>query len=495
MKYILSLDQGTTSSRAIIFGKSGEIVSKAQKEFKQYYPETGWVEHDAEEIFETQLSVAKEAMEKIGATASDIIAIGITNQRETTIVWDKQTGKPICPAIVWQCRRTSAYCDYLKEAGFTEVFRQKTGLLIDAYFSGTKLRWILENVPFARERAEMGELLFGTVDTWLAWKLSGGKSHITDVSNASRTMLFNIHTMEWDKEILSVLNIPEQMLPTVVDTSGQLAVCDKKHFGGEIPICSMAGDQQSALFGQCCFDEGDVKNTYGTGGFLLMNTGDTPIDSKNGLLSTVAWRINGKTTYALEGSVFIAGALVQWLRDEMELVKTSAETCEIAKSVTDSNGVYVVPAFVGLGAPYWNQNARGTICGLTRGSNKAHIVRACLEAIAFQTYDVLKAMESDSGKTLGAIKVDGGASANDFLMEFQADILSKTVIRPVCVETTALGAALLAGIGAGVWNSFDELKKLTVNDKVFEPKMSEEYINKLISGWKKAIERSDDWAD
>lgn len=495
MKYILSLDQGTTSSRAILFGKSGEIVSKAQKEFKQYYPEAGWVEHDAEEIFQSQLDVAKEAMEKIGATASDIIAIGITNQRETTIVWDKNTGKPICPAIVWQCRRTSAYCDYLKEAGLTGVFKERTGLLIDAYFSGTKLRWILENVPFARERAEKGELLFGTVDTWLAWKLSGGKSHITDVSNASRTMLFNIHDMEWDDIILAVLNIPKQMLPTVVDTSGHLAVCDEKFFGGEIPICAMVGDQQSALFGQCCFDEGDVKNTYGTGGFLLMNTGDTPINSKKGLLSTVAWRINGKTTYALEGSVFIAGALVQWLRDEIGLVKTSAETCEIAKSVTDSNGVYVVPAFVGLGAPYWNQDARGTICGLTRGSNRAHIVRACLEAIAFQTYDVLKAMESDSGKNLGEIKVDGGASANDFLMEFQADILSKTVVRPACVETTALGSALLAGIGAGVWNSFDELKKLTVNDKVFEPKMSEEYINKLIHGWEKAIERSADWAD
>ncbi|MBQ7756551.1 MAG: glycerol kinase GlpK [Oscillospiraceae bacterium] len=495
MKYILSLDQGTTSSRAILFGKSGEVVSKAQKEFRQYYPEAGWVEHDAEEIFQTQLDVAKEAMAKIGATASDIIAIGITNQRETTIVWDKNTGKPICPAIVWQCRRTSAYCDYLKEAGLTGVFQERTGLLIDAYFSATKLRWILENVPFARERAEKGELLFGTVDTWLAWKLSGGKSHITDVSNASRTMLFNIHDMEWDDIILAVLNIPKQMLPTVVDTSGHLAVCDEKFFGGEIPICAMVGDQQSALFGQCCFDEGDVKNTYGTGGFLLMNTGDTPINSKKGLLSTVAWRINGQTTYALEGSVFIAGALVQWLRDEIGLVKTSSETCEIAKSVTDSNGVYVVPAFVGLGAPYWNQDARGTICGLTRGSNRAHIIRACLEAIAFQTYDVLKAMESDSGKNLGAIKVDGGASANDFLMEFQADILSKTVVRPACVETTALGSALLAGIGAGVWNSFDELKKLTVNDKVFEPKMSEEYIKKLIHGWDKAIERSADWAD
>lgn len=495
MKYILSLDQGTTSSRAIIFGKSGEIISVSQKEFTQYYPQAGWVEHNAEEILETQLEVAAEAIKNSGADISDIAAIGITNQRETTIVWDKFTGKPVAPAIVWQCRRTAEYCEKLKADGYGEFFREKTGLLIDAYFSATKVKWILDNIPFARERAEKGELLFGTVDSWLAWNLSGKTAHITDYTNASRTMLFNIHTLDWDDEILKLFGIPRSMMPKVVNSSGRLAVCDKSVFGAEIPICAIAGDQQAALFGQCCFDKGDVKNTYGTGGFMLMNTGEVPVKSENGLLTTIAWGIDGKITYAVEGSAFVAGALVQWLRDELKIISSAAETEAIAKSVSDSNGVYIVPAFVGLGAPYWNQNARGAIIGLTRGAGRANIVRAALEAIAFQTTDVLKAMEQDCKLKLNQIKVDGGASANDFLMEFQADILGTVVSRPKCVETTAMGAAFLAGLGAGFWESAEELRKINAPVKSFEPKITESYREKLLSGWHKAVNRSLDWEE
>lgn len=495
MKYILSLDQGTTSSRAIIFGKSGEVLSKAQMEFKQYYPKAGWVEHDAEEILKSQITVAKQAITKLGDSFENVGAIGITNQRETTIVWDKTTGKPVYNAIVWQCRRTAEYCDQLKEEGHINFIQDRTGLLIDAYFSGTKIKWILDNVPYARERANAGELLFGTVDSWLVWNLSGGKSHITDYSNASRTMLFNIHTLQWDDDILKLLDIPKSMLPEVVNSSGVLAQCEESIFGSTCPIGSCAGDQQAALFGQCCFDKGDVKNTYGTGGFMLMNTGVKPVKSENGLLTTLAWGIDGKVTYALEGSVFVAGALVQWLRDELQIVENSAQTETIAKSVSDSNGVYVVPAFVGLGAPYWNQGARGAILGLTRGANKAHIVRASLEAIAYQTADVLKAMEQDCETQLKKIKVDGGASANNFLMEFQADILNTTVYRPKCVETTAMGAAFLAGLGVGFWKSADELRKINSVARSFESKMSDTYREKLLAGWRKSVERSKDWED
>ncbi|NLZ46429.1 MAG: glycerol kinase GlpK [Clostridiales bacterium] len=495
MKYILSLDQGTTSSRAIVFGKSGEILSSAQHEFKQYYPKAGWVEHDAIEIFDSQINVAKKAVENLGDSFKNVGAIGITNQRETTIVWDKATGKPVYNAIVWQCRRTSEYCDKLKSDGYIDFFRKRTGLLIDAYFSATKVKWILDNVPYARERAEAGELLFGTVDSWLVWNLSGRKSHITDYSNASRTMLFNIHTLQWDDEILKLLGIPKSMLPKAVNSSGELAICDEAIFGSPCPICSCAGDQQAALFGQCCFDKGDVKNTYGTGGFMLMNTSSTPIQSKSGLLTTIAWGIEGKVTYALEGSVFVAGALVQWLRDELQIIESSVQTEEIAKSVYDSNGVYIVPAFVGLGAPYWNQGARGAILGLTRGANKAHIIRASLEAIAYQTSDVLKAMEQDCNTTLKQIKVDGGASSNNFLMEFQADILNSTISRPKCVETTAMGAAFLAGLGIGFWKSPEELKKINSTATKFQPRMSKDYREKLLRGWRKAVERAKDWED
>ena len=490
MKYILSLDEGTTSARAIIFGESGEILSTAQKEFTQFYPKAGWVEHDAEEIFNCQTEVARKAISELGISAGDITAIGITNQRETVVVWDKFTGKPICPAVVWQCRRTSDFCDRLKNDGMEDFFREKTGLLIDPYFSGTKLKWILDNVPYARHRAEKGELLFGTIDSWLVWKLTGGKSHITDFSNASRTMLFNIHTLCWDKEILKLFDIPESMLPEVTDSSGQLAVCHKNVFGSKIPICAIAGDQQSALFGQCCFEKGNVKNTYGTGGFMLMNTGDKASESKNGLVTTIAWGIDGRITYALEGSVFVAGALIQWLRDELGLVKTAAETESIARSVPDSNGVYIVPAFTGLGAPYWDHNARGAILGITRGANKANIIRAALEAIAYQTTDVLKAMEQDCEVELKEIKADGGASENNFLMEFQADILNCVVSRPKCVETTAMGAAFLAGLGAGVWRSADELKKINEPVISFEPKITESCRERLLCGWHKAVSKT-----
>ncbi|MBR1751087.1 MAG: glycerol kinase GlpK [Ruminococcus sp.] len=486
MKYIMSIDQGTTSSRAVIFDRNGEIVSIAQKEFTQYYTGDGYVEHDPEEIFSSQLEVCRKAMEKLGVTAADIAAIGITNQRETTIVWDKNTGKPIYNAIVWQCRRTAPFCENLKEQGLTQFFRSKTGLLIDPYFSATKLRWILDNIEGAKEKAQAGELLFGTVDCYLLWKLSGGKCHATDYSNASRTMLFNIHTLEWDNEILGLLGIPASMMPKVVDSSGVICETDPSLFGEPIVISGCAGDQQAALFGQCCFDKGDVKNTYGTGGFLLMNTGDEPVESKSGLLSTIGWGIGGKVTYALEGSVFIAGAVVKWLRDELMMIENAADTEKLARSVTDTNGVYIVPAFVGLGAPYWDSNARGIITGLTRGANRAHIVRAALEAIAYQTCDVLDAMEKDTG-ALKTIKADGGASSNGFLMQFQADVLSRTIVRPKNVESTAFGAFLLAGLGCGYYKDKNDVINLGGSFEKFSPSMDESKRAELLDGWHRAV--------
>lgn len=487
MKYIMALDQGTTSSRCILFDKNGAEVSKAQKEFTQYYPNTGWVEHDPVEIWAAQVGVAKEAMLMAGADSSDIAAIGITNQRETVIVWEKDTGKPVCNAIVWQCRRTAEMCAKLKEQGLTEFFRSRTGLLIDPYFSATKLKYILDNVDGAREKAKRGELLFGTVETWLIWNLTGGKVHVTDYSNASRTMMFNIHTLKWDKDILALLDIPEEMLPKPVESSGIYGYTDPALLGGAIPVAAAAGDQQAALFGQCCFEKGGVKNTYGTGAFLLMNTGETPIPSKNGLLTTIAWGLDGKVSYALEGSVFVAGAVVQWLRDEMQLVRTAAETEEIAMSVPDTNGVYIVPAFVGLGAPYWKPDARGIITGLTRGAGRAHIVRAALESIAYQSADVMRAMEDEAGFEISSVRTDGGASANDFLMQFQADILGKRVIRPRCVETTAMGAAYLAGLAVKFWGGREELVCLNGKGAEFSPEMSEEQRKALLDGWKNAV--------
>ena len=452
-KYIMALDAGTTSNRCILFNEKGEICSMAQKEFTQHFPKPGWVEHDAGEIWATQLQVAREAISRIGAKPEEIAAIGITNQRETTIVWDKHTGKPVCHAIVWQCRRTAEYCDSLKERGLTDKFREKTGLVIDAYFSATKVKWILDHVEGARERAERGELLFGTVETWLIWKLTKGKVHVTDYSNASRTMLFNINTLQWDEEILRELDIPRSMLPEAKPSSCIYGYADASFFGGEIPIAGAAGDQQAALFGQTCFHAGEAKNTYGTGCFLLMNTGEKPVFSKNGLVTTIAWGIDGKVNYALEGSIFVAGAAIQWLRDELRLIDSASMTEYMAQNVEDSNGCYVVPAFTGLGAPYWDQYARGTIVGLTRGVNKDHIVRATLESLAYQVNDVLEAMKADSGIDLAALKVDGGASANNFLMQTQADISNAPVNRPKCVETTAMGAAYLAGLAVGYWNS------------------------------------------
>lgn len=487
MKYIMALDQGTTSSRCILFDKSGAEVSKAQKEFTQYYPAPGWVEHDPVEIWAAQVGVAKEAMLMAGADSSDIAAIGITNQRETVIVWEKDTGKPVCNAIVWQCRRTAEMCAELKEQGLTEFFRSRTGLLIDPYFSATKLKYILDNVDGAREKAKRGELLFGTVETWLIWNLTGGKVHVTDYSNASRTMMFNIHTLEWDKDILKLFDIPEIMLPKPVESSGIYGYTDPALLGGAIPVAAAAGDQQAALFGQCCFEKGGVKNTYGTGAFLLMNTGSEPISSKNGLLTTIAWGLDGKVNYALEGSVFVAGAVVQWLRDEMQLVRTATETEKIALSVPDTNGVYIVPAFVGLGAPYWKPEARGIITGLTRGAGRAHIVRAALESIAYQSADVMRSMEDDAGFEISSVRTDGGASANDFLMQFQADILGKKVIRPRCVETTAMGAAYLAGLAVKFWGGREELMHLNGKGAEFIPTMSAKHRSILLEGWKNAV--------
>lgn len=492
-KYILALDQGTTSSRAILFDKLGSVKSIAQEEFKQYYPYPGWVEQDPMEIWEVQLKVAKECMIQGNLEAKDIAAIGITNQRETTIVWDKTTGKPIYNAIVWQCRRTAAYCDTLKEEGFDKVIKEKTGLIIDAYFSATKLKWILDNVEGAREKAEKGQLLFGTVDTWLIWNLTKGEVFATDYSNAARTMLFNIHTLEWDDEILEKLGIPKQMLPEVKSSSGVFGETDEALFEGSIVIGGVAGDQQAALFGQTCFDAATAKSTYGTGCFLLMNTGTKAVSSKHGLLTTIAWAIDGKVEYALEGSIFMAGAAIQWLRDEMGLIESAEESEMYARSVEDSNGVYVVPAFVGLGAPYWDAYARGSILGLTRGATKAHIIRATLEAIAYQTYDVLKVMEQDSGMHLSGLKVDGGASKNDFLMQFQADLLGVKVERPKVVETTGLGAAYLAGLAVGYWKDKEEIAKNWHLDQTFEADIEEALKTKLLNGWSKAVGRSSEW--
>lgn len=493
-KYVMALDAGTTSNRCILFNEKGEMCSVAQKEFTQYFPKPGWVEHDANEIWSTQLGVAVEAMSKIGATADEIAAIGITNQRETTIVWDKNTGEPVYHAIVWQCRRTSEYCDSLKEKGLTDSFRKKTGLVIDAYFSGTKLKWILDHVEGARERAERGELLFGTVETWLIWKLTKGAVHVTDYSNASRTLLYNICDLKWDKEILEELNIPESMLPEVKPSSCIYGETDPSFLGGVIPIGGAAGDQQAALFGQTCFTAGEAKNTYGTGCFLLMNTGEKPVFSENGLVTTIAWGLDGKVNYALEGSIFVAGAAIQWLRDEMRLIDSAPDSEYMAKKVKDTNGCYVVPAFTGLGAPHWDQYARGTIVGITRGVNKYHIIRATLESMAYQVNDVISAMKADSGISLRALKVDGGASANDFLMQSQADIIDAPVNRPQCVETTAMGAAYLAGLAVGYWSSKEEVVKNWAIDKVFSPEISNEDREKKIKGWNKAVKYAYGWA-
>lgn len=494
-RYVMALDQGTTSSRAILFDHSGRIVSVANKEFTQIYPKPGWVEHDPMEIWGSQIGVAQEAIRKAGVDPSDIAAIGITNQRETTIVWDKNTGKPIYNAIVWQCRRTAAICDALKASGFDKKITEKTGLIVDAYFSGTKIKWILDNVEGAREKAEKGELLFGNVDSWLIWNLTGGKVHVTDYSNASRTMLFNIHELKWDQDILKELNIPEKMLPTPMPSSHVYGVTDKELFGVEIPIAGAAGDQQAALFGQACYKPGMAKNTYGTGCFMLMNTGEKAVPSHKGLLTTIAWGIDGKVEYALEGSIFIAGAAIQWLRDELRIIDNSPQSEEYATKVEDTAGVYVVPAFVGLGAPYWDMYARGTIVGLTRGAKREHLIRATLESLAYQTRDVLEAMQEDSGINLAALKVDGGACANNFLMQFQADILGVPVDRPQVIETTALGAAYLAGLATGFWKDKDEIAANWNVDRQFKPSMDEEKKEKLYKGWKKAVERSLNWAE
>ena len=493
-KYIMALDAGTTSNRCILFNKAGQVCSVAQKEFTQIFPQPGWVEHDADEIWATQLEVAQQALKNIGATAGDIAAIGITNQRETTIVWDKYSGQPIHNAIVWQCRRTAAYCDTLKEQGLVDTIRAKTGLVIDPYFSGTKIRWLLEQVPGAMEKARNGQLLFGTVETWLIWKLTGGKVHVTDYSNASRTMLFNINTLQWDDEILKILDIPAAMLPKAVPSSEIYGYADATLFGAPIPISGAAGDQQAALFGQACFHPGDAKSTYGTGSFLLMNTGETPIFSENGLVTTIAWGLNGKVNYALEGSIFVAGAAIQWLRDELQLIQSAGDSEYMARKVDDTHGCYVVPAFTGLGAPHWDAYARGAIVGITRGVNKYHIVRATLDSIAYQVSDVLTAMAADSGIELLALKVDGGASANNYLMQTQSDISAAPVLRPKCVETTAMGAAYLAGLAVGYWKDLDEILANWDIDRTFEPDIEEDVRRERISGWLKAVKCSFGWA-
>ena len=492
--YIMALDAGTTSNRCILFNRQGDICAMAQKEFTQYFPQPGWVEHNAQEIWSTMLGTAVEAMSQLDAKAENIAAIGITNQRETTVVWDRKTGEPVGRAIVWQCRRTADYCDALKDRGLTETIREKTGLVVDAYFSATKLHWILENVPGARERAEAGELLFGTVETWLIWKLTGGKVHVTDYSNASRTMLFNIHTLTWDEDILRELQIPASMLPQVMPSSGIYGETDPSLFGGAIPIAGAAGDQQAALFGQTCFTAGEAKNTYGTGCFLLMNTGDIPVISKNGLVTTIAWGLDGQVTYALEGSVFSAGSAVQWLRDEMRLIDSAADSAYMAAKVIDTNGCYIVPAFTGLGAPYWDPYARGTIVGLTRGVNKYHIVRATLESIAYQTADILRAMNADSGITLSALNADGGASANDLLMQMQADTIGAPVQRPRCVESTAMGAAYLAGLAVGYWTGLADVLRNRAIDRVFYPSIGQAERDKRLKGWEKAVKYAFGWA-
>lgn len=492
-QYILALDQGTTSSRAIIFDKKGSIVSVAQKEFTQFFPQPGWVEHDANEIWSTQFSVAIEAITKAGLSVENIAAIGITNQRETTVVWERSTGKPIYNAIVWQDRRTASFCDELKAQGLDKMIQQKTGLIVDAYFSGTKVKWILDNVPGARQKAINGELAFGTIDTWLVWNLTKGQIHATDVSNASRTMLCNIHTLQWDGELEKILGVPGNMLPQIRSSSEVYGYTQNIMNAVNVPIAGIAGDQQSALFGQMCTQPGMVKNTYGTGCFMLMNTGELPVFSNNNLLTTVAWKVNGITQYALEGSVFIAGAVVQWLRDGLGIIKNSAEVEKLATSVTDNDGVYMVPAFTGLGAPHWNQDAKGTMFGLSRGSNAGHIARAALESIAYQTMDVLKAMEADSGISIKELRVDGGATANDLLMQFQADILNTKVLRPTVTETTALGAAYLAGLAVGYWKDIDDIQQQWQLDKQFESTMNEETRNRLTAGWKKAVDATIAW--
>lgn len=488
-KYMIALDQGTTSSRCILFDREGTICSMAQKEFRQIYPKPGWVEHDPVDIWSSQFSVMTEAMSKLGVSGEDIAGIGITNQRETTIVWNKKTGKPVYHAIVWQCRRTSDKIAQLSEDGFGQTLRQRTGLIPDAYFSATKIVWILENVPGAREQAEQGELLFGTVDTWLIWKLTGGKVHVTDYTNASRTMLYDIHKLQWDPEILEYFGIPESMLPRVCPSSEIYGYSERTLTGTEIPIAGIAGDQQAALFGQCCFEAGEMKNTYGTGCFLLMNTGNEPVVSENGLLTTLAASAGKKPQYALEGSVFVAGAAIQWLRDEMKLIRTAAESEDCCLAVPDTAGVYVVPAFTGLGAPYWDAEARGIITGLTRGAGRDHIVRATVESLAYQVYDLVQVMKQDSGLPLVSLKTDGGACANDFLMQFQADILGACVHRPSCIETTALGAAYLAGLAVNYWSSLKDIKKNWSLSRRFEPQMEESKRTELLNGWRRAVER------
>lgn len=493
-KYIMALDAGTTSNRCILFNEAGEICSMAQKEFRQMFPNPGWVEHDANEIWSTQLGVAVEAMSKIGVTAEDIAAIGITNQRETAIVWNKETGEPIYNAIVWQCRRTSDIADALKKKGLEDSYRKKTGLMIDAYFSATKVKWILEHVKGARQLAEEGKLLFGTVETWLIWKLTKGEAHVTDYSNASRTMLFNINELAWDEDILEELNIPKSMLPKPMPSSCIYGYTDPSFFGAAIPIAGAAGDQQAALFGQTCFVEGEAKNTYGTGCFLLMNTGEKPVYSTNGLVTTIAWGLDGKVNYALEGSIFVAGAAIQWLRDGMKMIDSAMDSEYMANKVKGTHGCYVVPAFTGLGAPHWDQYARGTIVGITRGTNKNHIIRATLESIAYQVRDVIAAMEADAGVELRSLNVDGGASANNFLMQFQADMIHAPVNRPACVETTAKGAAYLAGLAVGYWRSKEDVIKNQQIERVFHPTMEEEERIKKMKGWNKAVKYAFGWA-
>jgi glycerol kinase len=492
-KYLVAIDQGTTSSRSIIFDKQGNNIQSAQKEFTQIFPKPGWVEHDPLEIWSAQVGVLAEAKTRAGIDASEIAAIGITNQRETTVVWEKATGKPIYNAIVWQCRRTAEYCDTLKAKGFGKTIKEKTGLIVDAYFSGTKIRWILENVPGARKRAENGELIFGNIDTWLVWNLTKGKVHVTDYSNASRTMLFNIHTLEWDEDILKELDIPKAMLPDVKPSSYVYGNAATEFLGGEVPIAGIAGDQQAALFGQCCFEAGMVKNTYGTGCFILMNTGTKAVESQNGLLTTIAWGEGGKVEYALEGSVFVAGAAIQWIRDGLRMIDNAAFSETYAAKVPDSGGVYVVPAFVGLGAPYWDQYARGAILGLTRGTTKEHFIRATLESLAYQSHDVIKAMEADAGVPIKAIRVDGGATANNFLMQFQADITNTQVVRPKVIESTALGAVYLAGLAVGFYADKEDIVKNVDVDRIFTSTIAEERRSKLLAGWKEAVKRSLGW--
>ena len=495
MKYIVALDQGTTSSRAVVVDENGKVVAVHGIEFPQIYPQPGWVEHDPSQILSSQVESLKKAVEKAAIDPKDIVGIGITNQRETTIIWDKATGKPVCNAIVWQCRRTAAEIERLKAEGASEIIRKKTGLIPDAYFCGSKIQWILRNVPGTRVAAQAGELLFGTVDTWLIWNLTREHAHVTDVSNASRTMLFNIHTMDWDQELLDLMEIPHVLLPKVVDSSGVVGMLDKSILGVEIPIAGIAGDQQAALFGQACYEKGMVKTTYGTGGFLLMQTGTEAVESENGLLTTVAWRMGGKTEYALEGSVFVAGASIQWLRDEMKLISSAAESEEVALSVPDTAGVYVVPAFTGMGAPYWDMYGRGAIVGLTRGAGRAHIVRATLEAIAFQNADVMDAMTRDSGIPLSQMRADGGASANGFLMQFQADVLGIPVVRPAVTETTAMGAAYLAGLAVGVWESREQVAALWRTDRIFQPQWSEDQRAERLRQWHRAVLRAMSWAE